>query len=267
MADSGQIEQIIMNLATNSRDAMPHGGTLTIVCGLEEIDQAFCNAHGCGRPGQYAIINVSDTGIGMSENTKKKIFDHFFTTKEFGKGTGLGLSMVYGIVHQHKGFLVVESGPGKGTTFRVYLPANKTDEIGKTQSIQPQPVAGRIETILVAEDDQTLRELSQIVLESYGYKVILAVDGLDAVAKFTERKETVGLVILDMIMPKMSGPEVYKAIKKMRPEIKALFLSGYTADKIRAEGLLPADVELASKPISQHDLLTTVRNILGHRRT
>ncbi len=265
MADGGQIEQIIMNLATNARDAMPNGGILTIVSGLEEVDQAFCEARGCETPGRYALLTVSDTGTGMDEDTRKRIFDPFFTTKETGRGTGLGLAMVYGIVHQHSGFIDVESEFGKGTTFRVYLPALAATAVSSTAAHLPQPIARGTETILVAEDDPTLRELLQIVLESYGYKVVPAVDGQDAVAKYAENKDNIDLVILDMIMPKTSGMEAYRIIKGMKPEIKALFLSGYTADRIRKEGLIPENAGLAAKPISQHDLLMTVRNMLNNK--
>ncbi len=265
MADGGQIEQIIMNLATNARDAMPNGGILTIVSGLEEVDQAFCEARGCETPGRYALLTVSDTGTGMDEDTRKRIFDPFFTTKETGRGTGLGLAMVYGIVHQHSGFIDVESEFGKGTTFRVYLPALAATAVSSTAAHLPQPIARGTETILVAEDDPTLRELLQIVLESYGYKVVPAVDGQDAVAKYSENKDNIDLVILDMIMPKTSGMEAYRIIKGMKPEIKALFLSGYTADRIRKEGLIPENAGLAAKPISQHDLLMTVRNMLNNK--
>ena len=264
MADGGQIEQIIMNLATNARDAMPNGGILTIVSGLEEVDRTFCEAHGCETPGRYALLTVSDTGTGMDEDTKKRIFDPFFTTKETGRGTGLGLAMVYGIVHQHNGFIDVESEPTKGTTFRVYIPVREAAAAEKSTVLR-KAIAWGAETILVAEDDPTVRELTQIVLESYGYHVIPAVDGQDAVAKYVENKDNIDLVILDMIMPKMSGLEAYKVIKDMKPEIKALFLSGYTADKIRKEGLIPENVGLAAKPISQHDLLITVRHLLDNR--
>ncbi len=264
MADSGQIEQIIMNLVTNARDAMPSGGTLTIVSGLEEVNWFFCNAHGCATPGPYALLAVSDTGIGMDDALKKRIFDPFFTTKELGKGTGLGLATVYGIVRQHKGFLDVESEPGKGSTFRVYLPALEVTSLKKKAVLPPEPVTGGTEAILVAEDDPTVRELLQVVLKSYGYWVILAVDGQDAVEKYSEHKNDISLVILDMIMPKVSGLEALQVIKGMRPEIKVLFLSGYTADKIKEAGI-PENVELATKPISPHNLLLTVRNMLDSR--
>jgi PAS domain S-box-containing protein len=264
MADSGQIEQVIMNLATNARDAMPKGGTLSIVTDLAEIEEAACEAHGCDMPGNYAIITVSDTGTGMGEETRKRIFDPFFTTKNIGKGTGLGLSIVYGIVRQHNGFIDVDSEQGKGTIFRIYLPAIPDAADEKTDPTPAQFVDKGIETILMAEDDPALRKLSRIVLESFGYKVILAADGEEAVRKFTVHNEEIGLVILDMMMPKMTGVEAYKAIRNIRPEVKALFLSGYSADKLTGTGLSADGMESIMKPISPRDLLRTVRRVLDN---
>jgi PAS domain S-box-containing protein len=265
MADSGQIEQVIMNLATNARDAMPKGGTLTIVTDLAAIDEAACEAHGCEIAGNYVIITVSDTGMGMSKETMKRIFDPFFTTKNIGKGTGLGLSIVYGIVRQHNGFIDVDSEQGKGTTFRIHLPAIEAVATEKTEPTPANVVDKGTETILVAEDDRALRELSQTVLESFGYKVILAEDGQDAVRKFTVHNKEIGLVILDMMMPKMTGVEAYEAIRDIRPGVKSLFLSGYTADKVRETGLIADGMEIVMKPISPRDLLKTVRRVLDSR--
>jgi len=216
-------------------------------------------------PGKYVIITVSDTGMGISEETQKRMFDPFFTTKDIGKGTGLGLSIVYGIIMQHNGFIDVDSEQGKGTTFRIYLPAITTLADKKTEPIPVQSVDKGTETILVAEDDPTLRKLSQIVLESFGYEVILAEDGYDAVRKFRVHNEEIRLVILDMMMPKMTGVEAYKAIKDIRPEVKALFLSGYTADKVTEQGLIADGMEIVVKPISPRDLLRTVRRVLDKR--
>ncbi|HMK61016.1 MAG TPA: ATP-binding protein [Dissulfurispiraceae bacterium] len=263
MADSGQIEQIIMNLATNARDAMPNGGTLTIVTRTEDIGPAFCATHDCDKPGRYAVISVSDTGVGMDEETRKRIFDPFFTTKEPGRGTGLGLAMVYGIVRQHNGMIDVTSTLGKGTVFHIYLPIVQNVSTDNLETDAPKKIVGGTETILVAEDDPTLRELSRMMLESYGYKVILAEDGEDAVSKYQELNDGIDLVILDMIMPKMSGLEAYKAIQKIRPHGKVVFLTGYTADKLQRTGFDSVDVEIITKPISQHDLLTIVRKVLG----
>ena len=261
MADSGQIEQVIMNLATNARDAMPKGGRLKVVTDLADIDEAVCEAHGCEMPGEYVVITVSDTGMGMSEETRERMFDPFFTTKDIGKGTGLGLSMVYGIVRQHNGFIDVDSEQGIGTAFRIYLPATRV-AVKKTLSTPTQHVDKGTETLLVAEDDPALRELSKIVLESFGYKVILAEDGQDAVRKFTANNEEIGLIILDMMMPKMTGVEAYEAIRRIRPKVKALFLSGYTADKVMETGLIANGMEIVMKPILPRDLLWKVRKAL-----
>ncbi len=265
MADSGQIEQVIMNLATNARDAMPKGGTLTIVAELAEIDETVCAAHGCELQGKYVIITVSDTGMGMSEETRKRMFDPFFTTKDIGKGTGLGLSMVFGIVRQHNGFIDVDSEHERGTTFRIYLPAIPTVAEEKPEPAPAQSLDKGAETVLVAEDDPSLRKLLQVVLESFGYKVILAQDGQDAVGEFTVHNEEIGLVILDMMMPKMTGMEAYEAIRHMRPEVKALFLSGYTADTLPGTGVIADGVEIVMKPILPSDLLRTVRRVLESR--
>jgi two-component system NtrC family sensor kinase len=260
LADKGQIEQVIMNLVTNARDAMPKGGTLTIASDLVEIDEAFCEAHGQGTPGRFALIAISDTGTGMDEETRKRIFDPFFTTKEPGKGTGLGLAMAHGIIQQHDGFIDVVSEHGRGAAFMVYLPAREAGA-GTAMDVTPnQSLEQGTETILVAEDDPALRKLSKIVLETYGYTVILAEDGEDAVAKFADHQDEINLVMLDMIMPKKTGMEALEEIKDIRSGVKALFLSGYTADRIQemtAEG-----VEIVMKPISPRDLVRTVRKVL-----
>jgi CheY-like chemotaxis protein len=262
MADAGQIEQVLLNLATNARDAMPQGGHLTLVTQLVELDDAFIRVHGYGEPGMFAVISVSDTGGGMGKETMAKIFEPFFTTKEVGKGTGLGLAMAYGIIKQHNGYINVYSEPEKGTTFRIYLPAIKSTEEGIVKTaIEPLPSQGN-ETILVAEDDSALRELFSTVLQAYGYKVILAKDGEEAIRKFMKNKDKIQLVMLDMIMPKKSGIEVFDRIKKMRPDIKTLFSSGYTADRIDKDNMLKEGLDFIMKPLLPKDLLIKIREIL-----
>ena len=262
MADAGQIEQVLMNLATNARDAMPQGGHLTLDTQLVELDDAFSRDHGYGEPGMFAVISVSDTGCGMGKDTLAKIFEPFFTTKEPGKGTGLGLAMAYGIIKQHNGYINVYSEPEKGTTFRIYLPAIKaTAEAIVKAAIEPVPSQGN-ETILVAEDDRTLRELFSTILQEYGYTVILAEDGEDAIRKFTDNKDTIQLAMLDMIMPKKNGKEAYDGIKKMRPDIKTLFFSGYTADRIDRDSMLKEGFDFIMKPVSPKDLLRKIREVL-----
>jgi PAS domain S-box-containing protein len=261
MADAGQIEQVLMNLAANARDAMPEGGTLTIETGLEELDMDFLKIHEYGKPGMYAMLTVTDTGHGMDENTRQRIFEPFFTTKEVGKGTGLGLSMVYGIIKQHSGYINVYSEPGSGTTFRIYLPVIES-ATEKTKKEEHITLSGGTETILLAEDEEAVRKLMKLVLEEAGYKVIEAVDGQEAIEKFRENKDSISLLLLDVIMPKINGKGVYEKATKIKPDIKALFSSGYPADFIHKKGILEEGLNFISKPASPHVLLKMIREIL-----
>ena len=264
MADTGQIEQVLLNLATNARDAMPNGGRLILETQLVELDDTFVRTYGYGEPGTFAVISVSDTGVGMDEETVAQIFEPFFTTKEVGKGTGLGLAMAYGIVKQHKGYINVYSEPEKGTTFKIYLPAIKSiEEVINKIEVEPLPARGA-ETILVAEDDNALRRLFANVLEAYGYNVILAENGDVAIRKFIENKDKIQLVMLDMIMPKKSGKEAYDKIKQMSPNMKTLFTSGYTADKIGLDkdSMVKEGYDFIMKPVSPKDLLRKIRELL-----
>jgi two-component system cell cycle sensor histidine kinase/response regulator CckA len=263
-ADPGQLEQVLMNLATNARDAMPRGGTFTIETDTIELDDAFIRTHGYGSPGMFCLVSVTDTGTGINDEMQKRIFEPFFTTKEVGHGTGLGLSMVYGTIKQHHGYINVYSEPGKGTIFRIYLPLIET-EIGPRDA-PPAEVEERLpggtETVLVAEDDDAVRKLSRAILQEFGYTVIEATDGVDAVNKFTQNQDTVQLVVMDMIMPKKSGKDAYESIKKIKPGIKMLFVSGYTADRLQHEKLLAEGMELIPKPISPVHFLKKVREVL-----
>ena len=259
MADETQIDQILFNLVTNARDSMPSGGAITIETGLSELDDQFRHFHGYGDPGTYGRLTITDTGLGMDEATKKRIFDPFFTTKEVGKGTGLGLSTVYGIVKQHDGFITVYSEQGMGTIFHVYLPvAQKIIEDGKSDSALPK---GGKETILVAEDNEAVRELMRDVLIEYGYTIIEAIDGTDAIEKFNEA-DMVDLLVLDSIMPGKNGREVYNEISKIWPDIKVLFTSGYTRDTILNKGIEDKKFAFLSKPMSPNALLEKVREVL-----
>jgi len=208
MADAGQIEQVLMNLAANARSAMPDGGILSIGTEALELDDAFTKAHGYGIPGLYALVSVTDTGHGMDEKTKERIFEPFFTTREVGKGTGLGLAMVYGIIKQHEGYITTYSELGRGTTFKIYLPLIQA-EAELTEPVRPAaagsgPPKGR-ETVLLAEDDSEVRKITRNILEGSGYRVIEAVDGEDAINKFLLNKDEIQLLIFDVIMPKKSG--------------------------------------------------------------
>jgi CheY-like chemotaxis protein len=207
------------------------------------------------------LIAVSDTGVGMDERTRQHIFEPFFTTKELGKGTGLGLSMVYGIIKQHNGQIIADSEAGKGTTFRIYLPLTK-DAVRGMQGIVRATVRGGTETLLLAEDNDELRGFTQHVLEDFGYRVIVAKDGEEAVARFRENQDAVRLCLFDVIMPRKNGKAALAEIRAARTGMKALFMSGYAAEVLREKDGIAEDVPLLSKPIVPDDLLRTVRQVL-----
>jgi PAS domain S-box-containing protein len=261
-ADPHQLEQVFMNLATNARDSMAKSGDLVISVEQILVENDFVTIHGYGKPGRYALLTISDTGEGMDEATRKKIFDPFFTTKEVGKGTGLGLAVVYGIIKDHEGFINVYSEPGVGTTFRIYLPLISSEVREGEITPEKETLAKGTETILLTEDDESVRNLVSIVLRQEGYTVIEAVDGLDAVKKFMENRETIHLLLSDLIMPKMNGIEAYDEMKVWRPGLKAIFASGYAPDIIRQKMSLESGVVLISKPILPYALLKQVRSIL-----
>jgi CheY-like chemotaxis protein len=263
LADAGQIEQVLMNIAANARDAMPDGGYLYIETQLTELDEASAKSRDLPS-GKYAVITVTDSGMGMDEKTRQRIFEPFFTTKDHGKGTGLGLAVVYGIIKQHGGYVEVESEMGMGATFRIYLPVHLA-AVEEVPSVELPPIEGGSETILVAEDDETVRFLTSNVLEQFGYTVIQAVDGEDAVNRFMENKERVKLLLLDVIMPKKNGKEVYEKVRIFQPDVKVLFLSGYTADIMHQKGLLEKGVNFILKPVPMNNLLRKVRTILDRK--
>ncbi|MBI5055503.1 MAG: PAS domain S-box protein [Nitrospirae bacterium] len=262
LADSGQIEQILMNLATNAKDAMPDGGSLIIKTEMTVIDEQFMKEHGFGIEGPYAMLSVTDSGTGMTEKTRERIFEPFFTTKEVGRGTGLGLAMVYGAIKQNNGYITADSELGKGTTFRIYLPLIKAAGNEEKTAEPLALIKGGAETILMAEDDESLRKLVSSVLQEFGYSVIEAKDGADAIEKFKEHKEDIKLAVLDVIMPKKNGREVYGEIKKINPGIKALFISGYTADLMHVKGIIDLNLNFLAKPVLPSELLKKIREIL-----
>jgi PAS domain S-box-containing protein len=262
-ADKGQMGQVLINLVTNAVDAMPDGGELTIRVQPYTMDAHFMEKHGFGKPGEYACVSVEDSGIGMDEKTREKIFEPFFTTKAPGKGTGLGLSIVYGIVRQHNGFITVEAGKEIGTAFRVYLPL-VGPQVCETVSEEPRDyalVCGR-ETILLAEDDEIVREMNEIALSEAGYRVITARDGEDARIKFMENRDAIDLLVFDVVMPKKDGKTAYEEIKRLHPGTKALFMSGYTRDIIVRKGIPDDDFFFISKPFKPYELLQKAREIL-----
>lgn len=266
-ADPVHIEQVLMNLATNARDAMPNGGRLSIKTGKVVINSDFRRAHGFGKAGEYAFISVTDTGTGIDEKVKDRIFDPFFTTKETGKGTGLGLAVVYGIVKQHNGYITCESRPGQGAEFTIYLPLvhEETRQVHVSPFI-PEPLRGN-ETLLVAEDDPAVRRLTKTVLEEFGYTVIEAEDGEDAVEKMKKADNNAKLAILDLVMPKKGGKEAYEEIIRYRKDIKALFMSGYADSLARLEDAHGQNGRTIQKPISPSELLKKVREVLDHERS
>ena len=258
--DVTQIGQVLMNLATNARDAMPHGGSLTITTERVMLDESFKKTHGFGRMGEYVRLSVSDTGTGMDEGTMERIFEPFFTTKEVGKGTGLGLASAYGIVKQHGGYITVESLPFNGTTFDIYLP------LINPPSQQEAPAAGETkrgtETILIVEDDWDVRNMLSRILESHGYTTIEAGDGDDAIRVHHEHKEKIDLIILNVVMPGRNGKEALDEITRTNPEIKAIFVSGYTGDIVIDKGIQSEGVDFLQKPLSVTALLAKVREVL-----
>ncbi|MBI5075935.1 MAG: PAS domain S-box protein [Nitrospirae bacterium] len=261
-ADAGQIEQVLMNLVTNARDAMPGGGRIEIRTEAVLMDSTFIDAHGYGKTGSYALLSVSDNGEGMDAKTREKIFEPFFTTKEQGKGTGLGLAMVYGIIKQHEGFINVDSEPGKGTVFMIHLPLSAGSAEMPDTGGEAVTSTGGTETVLLAEDDSSLRKLMTTILRNQGYIVIEAKDGADAVEKYGVSNEAIQLLILDGIMPKKNGKEALDEIRLINPSVKALFVSGYAEDIVSRQGLLEPGITFIQKPLSPSVLLKKVRELL-----
>lgn len=283
MADGSLISQVLMNLAANSRDAMPTGGRLLISTSLVSMERQFLHAHGVAHPGMYGMIRVRDSGIGMDPKTRERMFEPFFTTKEVGKETGLGLSIAYGIIKQHNGCIDADSEFSRGTTFRIYLPIVLGHEnLAGAEMIQPaQPLESLelcldsprrsacdeafpsgTETVLVAEDNDTVRILTKNLLLENGYTVIEANHGEEAIRKFMEHADAIRLLLLDVIMPRKNGWEVYDTIRKIRPDMRVIFMSGYTAD-VFAQRLIPEQgMNLMNKPIPPGDLLRAVRQEL-----
>ena len=260
--DPTQIEQILMNLAINARDAMPAGGNLTFETANVSLDEAYCREHVGFIPGNFVQISVSDNGNGMDTETISHIFEPFFTTKEIGKGTGLGLATVYGIVKQGGGFINVYSEPGRGTTFKIYIPVSTGDIESLNIDEDQGPVLGS-EAVFLVEDDEMVRKMVEVSLRKLGYTVLSAAGPEEALAIFPKEKNTVDLLITDVVMPKMNGKVLYKRLKSVRPDLKVLYMSGYTANVIVDHGVLNKGVQFISKPFSIIELSNKVRNALG----
>ncbi|HWI40398.1 MAG TPA: PAS domain S-box protein, partial [Verrucomicrobiae bacterium] len=263
-ADAAQIEQVIMNLASNARDAMRRGGRLEITAAVAPTHDPVLLSRGYGGR-SYALLTVSDTGEGMSDEVRERIFEPFYTTKEVGKGTGLGLSIVYGIVDQHEGFVTVHSDPGEGSTFAVYLPLADAPPERPEQPRDPE-VHGGAETVLLVEDDPQIREYLGELLQGEGYRVLQAADGEQGTAMFRRNAEEVDILLLDVVMPGRNGRQVLEEARSVRPSVKALFMSGYTREVINLRGVDAEGLEFIPKPVSGPLLLSRLRDILDGRK-
>ncbi len=264
-ADAGQLEQVLMNLIVNARDAMPGGGTLTVETANVVLDENYSRTHPGVGPGNYVMLAVSDTGTGMDPETRSHIFEPFFTTKERGKGTGLGLSIVYGIVKQHGGDIWVYSEPGKGTTFKIYLPQAAASEAGDDAGDPASPRLSGDETVLLVEDEPGVRKLVRGILEQYGYRVIEAGSGPQALEMEAGHEGRIDLLLTDVVLPKMSGRDVADALVLSRPGIKVLYLSGYTDHVVRDRGVLAAGASFLQKPFTPEVLARKIREVLDDR--
>jgi two-component system cell cycle sensor histidine kinase/response regulator CckA len=265
LADSGQIKQVLVNLAINARDAMPDGGQLTIKTRKAALGEVEAGKYGMDKGGVYAVTSLSDTGTGIDEKTMEKIFEPFFTTKEVGKGTGLGLSIIYGIIRQHDGAVTIESDVGNGTTVTFFLPLVKM-EARREEPLEKVLPSGRGETILVAEDEELVRVFLEKALRRVGYHVITATDGEEAIAVFKESKDSISLVVSDMVMPKKTGKDLYDAISGLKPGIRFIFITGYSPDMVDLKDMPDGDVNFITKPFSKNDLLLKIRELLNKSR-
>jgi PAS domain S-box-containing protein len=261
-ADPGQVEQVIMNLAVNARDAMPEGGKLIFETRNVELDDAYAREHMGARPGQYAMLAVTDTGVGMDAQTQAHIFEPFFTTKELGRGTGLGLSTVYGIVKQSGGYITVYSEPGRGSTFKIYLPRALQPAAAASAAARVEQKARGTETILLLEDDHGLRELAVRVLRTSGYTVLEAANGEQAERVCREHAGEIHLLLTDVVMPGQSGPEVARRLSPLRPAMKVLYISGYAPNAIVEQGTLGPGAAFLHKPFTPSALLEKVQQVL-----
>jgi two-component system cell cycle sensor histidine kinase/response regulator CckA len=260
-ADPGQLDQIIMNLAVNARDAMPGGGRLTIETANVDLDASFGSRHGPVEPGPYVMLAVTDTGVGMTEDTRRRLFEPFFTTKEAGKGTGLGLATVFGIVKQGGGYLYVSSEPGRGSTFTIYLPRLAATAASATPPSRP-PVRSGSETVLLVEDEQPVRLLVQTILEGGGYRVIGAANPREAEIALGDRLDEVDVLVTDVIMPGGTGPALFAQLRCTSPRLRVLYISGYSGDTSFRNGELDPGVAFLQKPFTADSLLRKLREVL-----
>jgi CheY-like chemotaxis protein/two-component sensor histidine kinase len=261
-ADRGQIEQVVMNLAINARDAMPKGGHLIVETDNVELDAEYVRRHMGARPGPHVMLAVSDSGVGIPREHQRHIFEPFFTTKEQGKGTGLGLATVYGIVKQSGGYIEVDSEPDRGTTFRIYLPRVDAAVTAADRAVRPAAPTGGTETILLVEDEEGVRELARDILRASGYTVIEARNGPEALLLCEHHQGPIDLLLTDVVMPQMSGRELAERMGPVRPNLSVLYMSGYTDDAVIRHGVLGADTAFLQKPFTPAALGQRVRETL-----
>jgi CheY-like chemotaxis protein len=262
--DKGQMEQVMMNLCVNARDAMARGGRITIVTENVVLDGEFCTLNSWAIPGQFARVSVADTGHGMDAEICARIFEPFFTTKELGRGTGLGLATVYGIVRQHNGLINVESEVGKGTRFGVYIPIHQ-NSVTVAAATELPPAPGGKETILISEDEPSVMNLLAMILRNAGYNVLMSANGGEAVEVFDKNADTIDLVLLDVMMPVLSGKEAMDVIKARQKDVAFLFSSGYSESAIHKDFVIQEGLTLIQKPYRRNDILREVRRILDDR--
>jgi CheY-like chemotaxis protein len=261
-ADQSQIEQVIMNLAVNARDAMPAGGKLRIETSNAELDQSYTRHHPGSREGNYVLLTVTDTGTGMDAGTLTHIFEPFFTTKERGKGTGLGLATVYGIVKQSNGYIWVESSPGKGASFQIYLPRYVGQQVAEGPKFDSGESLGGSESILLVEDAEPLRKLAQTFLEAGGFRVLSAGSGEEALEVAASHGGTFDLLLTDVVMPGMNGRVLAEQLLPRQPGMRVLYMSGYTDSFIAGHGVLEPGTHLLHKPFTDEVLIRKVRDVL-----
>jgi len=264
-ADRSQIHQVLLNLCVNARDAMPHDGRITLQTGV--TDGAGLRENFTGVTAErYVFVRVSDTGTGISKSVKPHIFEPFYTTKERGKGTGLGLSVVYGVVNNHHGFVEVESEPGEGTTFSIYLPLGSVlDAAGENGSAGDAKESAR--TVMLVEDEEMLRELGVMMLESDGYRVLTAKDGVEAVEMFEHHADEIGLVVCDLGLPRLGGRDVFMRMKEIKPSVRAIVASGYLEPSLRSEILRAGVIDTVQKPYDFREMMEKIRSIIGEPET